>query len=113
MTTEDFGKLWLSLANDVKQNIKMPSSQDSLSAALNTLQQKLKLHIVDVIGEWKYTVRSLATCNLSQESQVSYSLRQGMFRSLVITGALSYGLHLHYSGVHVKTDVKVHINFTR
>ncbi|KAJ7409482.1 adaptor related protein complex 4 epsilon 1 subunit [Willisornis vidua] len=50
MTTEDFGKLWLSLSNDVKQNIKMSSSQGSLSAALNTLQQKLKLHIVDIIG---------------------------------------------------------------
>nr|XP_009927417.1 PREDICTED: AP-4 complex subunit epsilon-1 isoform X2 [Haliaeetus albicilla] len=50
MTTEDFGKLWLSLSNDVKQNIKMSSSQDSLSAALSTLQQKLKLHIVDIIG---------------------------------------------------------------
>ncbi|KAM9271085.1 AP-4 complex subunit epsilon-1 isoform 1-T1 [Cariama cristata] len=50
MTTEDFGKLWLSLSNDVKQNIKMSSSQDSLSAALNKLQQKLKLHIVDIIG---------------------------------------------------------------
>ncbi|XP_064373425.1 AP-4 complex subunit epsilon-1 isoform X2 [Dromaius novaehollandiae] len=49
MTTEDFGKLWLSLANDVKQNLKMSSSQDSFSAALNTLQQKLKLHIVDII----------------------------------------------------------------
>ncbi|XP_072725640.1 AP-4 complex subunit epsilon-1 isoform X7 [Ciconia boyciana] len=50
MTTEDFGKLWLSLSNDVKQNIKMSSSQSSLSAALNTLQQKLKLRIVDIIG---------------------------------------------------------------
>nr|XP_009679902.1 PREDICTED: AP-4 complex subunit epsilon-1 [Struthio camelus australis] len=50
MTTEDFGKLWLSLSNDVKQNLKMSSSQDSFSAALNTLQQKLKLHIVDIIG---------------------------------------------------------------
>ncbi|XP_030313260.1 AP-4 complex subunit epsilon-1 [Calypte anna] len=50
MTTEDFGKLWLSLSNDVKQNIKMSSSQGSLSEALNTLQQKLKLHIVDIIG---------------------------------------------------------------
>ncbi|XP_054692667.1 AP-4 complex subunit epsilon-1 isoform X1 [Grus americana] len=50
MTTEDFGKLWLSLSNDVKQNIRMSRSQDSLSAALNTLQQKLKLHIVDIIG---------------------------------------------------------------
>ncbi|PKU48105.1 ap-4 complex subunit epsilon-1 [Limosa lapponica baueri] len=51
MTTEDFGKLWLSLSNDVKQNIKMSSSQDSLSAALNTLQQKLKLHTVDIIDK--------------------------------------------------------------
>lgn len=51
MTTEDFGKLWLSLSNDVKQNIKMSSCKDSLSAALDTLQQKLKLHRVDVIGE--------------------------------------------------------------
>ncbi|XP_051484452.1 AP-4 complex subunit epsilon-1 [Apus apus] len=50
MTTEDFGKLWLSLSNDVKQNIKMASSQDSLSEVLSTLQQKLKLHIVDIIG---------------------------------------------------------------
>ncbi|KAF4792883.1 AP-4 complex subunit epsilon-1 [Turdus rufiventris] len=50
MTTEDFGKLWLSLSNDVKQNIKMSSCQDSLSAALDTLQQKLKLHRVDIIG---------------------------------------------------------------
>uniref|UniRef100_A0A674GPX3 AP-4 complex subunit epsilon n=1 Tax=Taeniopygia guttata TaxID=59729 RepID=A0A674GPX3_TAEGU len=50
MTTEDFGKLWLSLSNDVKQNIKMSSCQDSFPAALDTLQQKLKLHRVDVIG---------------------------------------------------------------
>lgn len=51
MTTEDFGKLWLSLSNDVKQNIKMSSCQGSLSAALDTLQQKLKLHRVDIIGK--------------------------------------------------------------
>ncbi|XP_056355938.1 AP-4 complex subunit epsilon-1 isoform X1 [Oenanthe melanoleuca] len=50
MTTEDFGKLWLSLSNDVKQNIKMSSCQDSFSAALDTLEQKLKLHRVDIIG---------------------------------------------------------------
>lgn len=57
MTTEDFGKLWLSLSNDVKQNIKIPSSQDSFSAALSVLHQKLKLHIVDIIGECRYAVR--------------------------------------------------------
>lgn len=68
MTTEDFGKLWLSLSNDVKQNIKMASSEDSLSAALNTLQQKLKLHIVDLIGEWKCTLRLHTTCHLSQQN---------------------------------------------
>lgn len=65
MTTEDFGKLWLSLSNDVKQNIKMSSPQDSLSAVLNTLQQKLKLHVVDIIGECKYTIRLLTTCEFS------------------------------------------------
>lgn len=69
MTTEDFGKLWLSLSNDVKQNIKMSSPQDSLSAVLNTLQQKLKLHVVDIIGECKYTIRLLTTCELSQEGK--------------------------------------------
>lgn len=77
MTTEEFGKLWLSLSNDVKQNIKMSSSQDSLSAALSTLQQKLKLHIVDTIGEWKYTVRLLTTYNLSQENKC---MEAGIFK---------------------------------
>uniref|UniRef100_A0ACB8E5Q0 Uncharacterized protein n=2 Tax=Sphaerodactylus townsendi TaxID=933632 RepID=A0ACB8E5Q0_9SAUR len=58
-TTEEFGKLWLSFSNDVKQNLKMTSSQGSLSAVLNTLQQKLKLHIVDIIGN-----EGLAACRL-------------------------------------------------
>uniref|UniRef100_A0A7N4P315 AP-4 complex subunit epsilon n=1 Tax=Sarcophilus harrisii TaxID=9305 RepID=A0A7N4P315_SARHA len=48
--TEDFGKLWLSFANDVKQNIKISDSQANLPFALKTLQQKLRLHIVDIIG---------------------------------------------------------------
>ncbi|XP_006831714.1 PREDICTED: AP-4 complex subunit epsilon-1 [Chrysochloris asiatica] len=50
ISTEDFGKLWLSFANDVKQNIKMSESQAALPSALKTLQQKLRLHIVDIIG---------------------------------------------------------------
>ncbi|KAM9201458.1 AP-4 complex subunit epsilon-1 [Dugong dugon] len=50
ISTEDFGKLWLSFANDVKQNVKMSESQAALPSALKTLQQKLRLHIVDVIG---------------------------------------------------------------
>ncbi|XP_054858863.1 AP-4 complex subunit epsilon-1 [Eublepharis macularius] len=59
MTTEEFGKLWLSFSNDVKQNLKMTSSQGSLSVVLNTLQQKLKLHVVDIIGN-----EGIAACRL-------------------------------------------------
>uniref|UniRef100_H0V753 AP-4 complex subunit epsilon n=1 Tax=Cavia porcellus TaxID=10141 RepID=H0V753_CAVPO len=50
ISTEDFGKLWLSFANDVKQNVKIPEPQASLLSALKTLQQKLRLHVVDVRG---------------------------------------------------------------
>ncbi|XP_025052861.1 AP-4 complex subunit epsilon-1 isoform X1 [Alligator sinensis] len=59
ITTEDFGKLWLSFSNDVKQNVKMSPSQGSLSIALNTLQQKLKLHVVDIVGN-----EGLVACQL-------------------------------------------------
>ncbi|XP_004687850.1 PREDICTED: AP-4 complex subunit epsilon-1 [Condylura cristata] len=50
ISTEDFGKMWLSFANDVKQNVKMSESQATLPSALKTLQQKLRLHVVDIIG---------------------------------------------------------------
>ncbi|XP_058150182.1 AP-4 complex subunit epsilon-1 [Dasypus novemcinctus] len=50
ISTEDFGKLWLSFGNDVKQNVKVSDSQAVLPSALKTLQQKLRLHIVDIIG---------------------------------------------------------------
>ncbi|XP_007933369.1 AP-4 complex subunit epsilon-1 [Orycteropus afer afer] len=50
ISTEDFGKLWLSFANDVKQNVKMSGSQAALPSTLKTLQKKLRLHIVDIIG---------------------------------------------------------------
>ncbi|XP_017373369.1 AP-4 complex subunit epsilon-1 [Cebus imitator] len=50
ISSEDFGKLWLSFANDVKQNVKMSESQAALPSVLKTLQQKLRLHIVDIIG---------------------------------------------------------------
>uniref|UniRef100_A0A8C3IZS3 AP-4 complex subunit epsilon n=1 Tax=Chrysemys picta bellii TaxID=8478 RepID=A0A8C3IZS3_CHRPI len=59
MTTEDFGRLWLSFSNDVKQNLKMSPSQGSLSVALNALKQKLKLHIVEIIGN-----EGIAACRL-------------------------------------------------
>ncbi|XP_028363555.1 AP-4 complex subunit epsilon-1-like [Phyllostomus discolor] len=50
ISTEDFGKLWLSFANDVKQNVKISASQAALPAALKTLRQNLRLHVVDIIG---------------------------------------------------------------
>ncbi|KAJ7311424.1 hypothetical protein JRQ81_007070 [Phrynocephalus forsythii] len=59
MTTDEFGKLWLALSNEVKQNLKMAPSQGSLSTVLNILQQKLKLHVVDIIGN-----EGIASCRL-------------------------------------------------
>ncbi|XP_029418821.1 AP-4 complex subunit epsilon-1 isoform X2 [Nannospalax galili] len=50
ISTEDFGKLWLSFANDVKQNIKIAEPQDALPSILEVLQQKLRLHVIDMIG---------------------------------------------------------------
>ncbi|XP_021100189.1 LOW QUALITY PROTEIN: AP-4 complex subunit epsilon-1-like [Heterocephalus glaber] len=48
ISTEDFGKLWLSFVNDVKQNIKISEPQAALPSALKTLQQKLRLHVVGI-----------------------------------------------------------------
>uniref|UniRef100_A0A8C8VP45 AP-4 complex subunit epsilon n=1 Tax=Pelusios castaneus TaxID=367368 RepID=A0A8C8VP45_9SAUR len=59
ITTEDFGKLWLSFANDVKQNLKISPSQDCLPVVLNTLKQKLKFHVVEIIGN-----EGIAACRL-------------------------------------------------
>ncbi|XP_016065641.1 PREDICTED: AP-4 complex subunit epsilon-1 isoform X3 [Miniopterus natalensis] len=50
ISTEDFGKLWLSFGNDVKQNVKLSESHATLPSALKTLQQQLRLHVVDIIG---------------------------------------------------------------
>uniref|UniRef100_A0A8C7BVK1 AP-4 complex subunit epsilon-1 n=1 Tax=Neovison vison TaxID=452646 RepID=A0A8C7BVK1_NEOVI len=50
ISTENFGKLWLSFGNDVKQNVKVSESQAALPSALKTLQQKLRLHVVEIIG---------------------------------------------------------------
>ncbi|XP_066557479.1 AP-4 complex subunit epsilon-1 [Amia ocellicauda] len=51
LSTEDYGKLWLSLTHDVKQNLKLLSDEDPLLATLNALKEKLQLHVVDVIGK--------------------------------------------------------------
>lgn len=50
MSTDEYGKLWLSISNEVKQNLKVAPSQGTLPMMLDVLQQKLKLHIVDIIG---------------------------------------------------------------
>ncbi|XP_028611978.1 AP-4 complex subunit epsilon-1 isoform X1 [Grammomys surdaster] len=50
ISTEDFGKLWLSFANDVKQTIKISEPPLALASVLTELQQKLRLRVIDVIG---------------------------------------------------------------
>ncbi|XP_036432371.1 AP-4 complex subunit epsilon-1 isoform X2 [Colossoma macropomum] len=51
LNTEEYGKLWLSISNDVKQNLKLlTDGGDPLRATLNALKDSLKLHIVDIIG---------------------------------------------------------------
>uniref|UniRef100_A0AAR2IX48 AP-4 complex subunit epsilon n=1 Tax=Pygocentrus nattereri TaxID=42514 RepID=A0AAR2IX48_PYGNA len=51
LNTEEYGKLWLSISNDVKQNLKLlTGGGDPLRATLNALKDSLQLHIVDIIG---------------------------------------------------------------
>ncbi|XP_058623856.1 AP-4 complex subunit epsilon-1 isoform X2 [Onychostoma macrolepis] len=51
VTTEEYGKLWLSLSHDVKQNLKLlTDAGDPLRTTLNALKDALKLHVVDIIG---------------------------------------------------------------
>ncbi|KAI2648581.1 AP-4 complex subunit epsilon-1 [Labeo rohita] len=51
VTTEEYGKLWLSLSHDVKQNLKLlTDAGDPLRTTLNALRDALQLHIVDIIG---------------------------------------------------------------
>ncbi|MBN3291347.1 AP4E1 protein, partial [Polypterus senegalus] len=60
ISTDDYGKLWLSFANDVKQNLNLLSNaKDPLTATLNVLKDDLHLHIVDIIGK-----ESIVACQL-------------------------------------------------
>lgn len=57
VTTEEYGKLWLSLSHDVKQNLKLlTDAGDPLRTTLNALKDALKLHVVDIIGK-KYSLQ--------------------------------------------------------
>uniref|UniRef100_A0A8C2I326 AP-4 complex subunit epsilon n=1 Tax=Cyprinus carpio TaxID=7962 RepID=A0A8C2I326_CYPCA len=51
VNTEEYGKLWLSLSHDVKQNLKLlTDASDPLRTTLNALKDALQLHVVDIIG---------------------------------------------------------------
>uniref|UniRef100_A0A8C1ZM95 AP-4 complex subunit epsilon n=1 Tax=Cyprinus carpio TaxID=7962 RepID=A0A8C1ZM95_CYPCA len=51
VSTEEYGKLWLSLSHDVKQNLKLLTDvSDPLRTTLNALKDALQLHVVDIIG---------------------------------------------------------------
>ncbi|KAJ8249352.1 hypothetical protein GJAV_G00233860 [Gymnothorax javanicus] len=51
LSTEDYGKLWLSFSHDVKQNLLLLSDrEDPFSATLRVLEEKLQLHLVEIIG---------------------------------------------------------------
>ncbi|XP_053321175.1 AP-4 complex subunit epsilon-1 [Spea bombifrons] len=61
ISTEEFGKTWLSLSNDVKRVIKINPVRESLSGVLHILQKKLNLHVVEVVGD-----EGIAACQLLQ-----------------------------------------------
>ncbi|KAL4660713.1 AP-4 complex subunit epsilon-1 [Arapaima gigas] len=51
LTTEQYGRMWLSFSHDVKQNLRLLEDEEVLlDSAVTALKEKLRLHIVDVIG---------------------------------------------------------------
>ncbi|XP_051975384.1 AP-4 complex subunit epsilon-1 [Xyrauchen texanus] len=51
VSTEEYGKMWLSFSHDVKQNLKLlTDAGDSLRSTLDAVKETLQLHIVDIIG---------------------------------------------------------------
>ena len=52
VSTEEYGKMWLAFSHDTKQNLKlMGEDHESLTVTLNILTEKLRLHVVEIIGE--------------------------------------------------------------
>ncbi|XP_063782152.1 AP-4 complex subunit epsilon-1 isoform X2 [Pseudophryne corroboree] len=81
LSTEEFGKMWLTLSNEVKQTVQLPIPQQPLSEVLPFLQRKLNLYVVEVIGEEGIVacqmlpcVPSLLHCHL-QEGMLTLCLR--------------------------------------
>lgn len=51
VSTEDYGKMWLSFSHDTKQNLRLVGGgREALSATLSVLERKLRLRVVEIIG---------------------------------------------------------------
>ncbi|XP_029607686.1 AP-4 complex subunit epsilon-1 [Salmo trutta] len=63
VSTGDYGKMWLSFSHDLKQNLRLVTTehQEPLTATLDALKGKLHLHIVDIIGS-----EGIVACRLLQ-----------------------------------------------
>lgn len=75
ISTEEFGKLWPTLSNDVKEKVQVPNPQKTLHELFHVLQHKLNLHIVQVIGD-----EGIVACQLlpSFPSLLHCHLQEGM-----------------------------------
>ncbi|XP_075129552.1 AP-4 complex subunit epsilon-1 [Leptodactylus fuscus] len=75
VSTEEFGKMWLTLSNDVKEKVLISNPQQSLSEVLLPLQQALNLYVVEVIGD-----EGIVACQLmpSAPSLLHCHLQEGM-----------------------------------
>nr|XP_023991398.1 AP-4 complex subunit epsilon-1 [Salvelinus alpinus] len=63
VSTGDYGKMWLSFSHDLKQNLRLVTTehQEPLTATLDALKGKLHLHVVDIIGS-----EGIVACRLLQ-----------------------------------------------
>ncbi|KAG9489346.1 hypothetical protein GDO78_005373 [Eleutherodactylus coqui] len=75
ISTEEFGKMWLTLSNEVKEKIQIFSPQQSLSEVLLVVQQALNFYVVEIIGD-----EGIAACQLipSVPSLLHCHLQEGM-----------------------------------
>lgn len=52
VSTEDYGKMWLAFSHDTKQNLRLVGvGPEALGATLGLLERKLRLRVVEIIGE--------------------------------------------------------------
>lgn len=61
--------MWLSFSNDTKQNLNLVGGgQEALGDTLSVLERKLRLRVVEIIGEH---IAMQTVINLSKQSQCS------------------------------------------